>query len=344
MTGGLARWNGVSWGQAGGVFSGTADALEVHNGVLAIGGSFAGNLVSFDGTSYLNLGGVGTNGFVGALHSTGGRLYVGGGFTTAGGVAAAHVAYWDGSWHALANPPNQNVYALSDFNGEVQVGGTFTTVGGPSIASPAWARWSDSCAPWIAYQPSSQNVASGGTVSFSATPASGYGATVRWYKRSLALVDGPTGTGSIVSGSTTTTLTLTNVGLSDALSYEMIATNGCGSDTSVVASLTVDGATDAPAWSGSGATVFEGIGPNPSAGATRVWFSLAEPADVRIRVHDLNGRRVREIDAGWLPAGGHHAAWDARGEDGRAARPGLYFVSVESGGLSLGVKRVTILR
>lgn len=75
-----------------------------------------------------------------------GELYVGGHFTTAGGVVANGIAKWNGTgWSALgsgvvSNSSAATVYALIVYNGELYVGGIFNTAGG--ITVNGLAKWS----------------------------------------------------------------------------------------------------------------------------------------------------------------------------------------------------------
>jgi len=80
-----------------------------------------------------------------AVNSTTGDLYVGGAFTTAGGVSAHYIAKWDGStWSALGSGVNANVeaVAVNSSTGEVYAGGAFTTAGG--ITAHHIAKWNGS--------------------------------------------------------------------------------------------------------------------------------------------------------------------------------------------------------
>jgi trimeric autotransporter adhesin len=350
-TGGLARWDGSGWSQVGGYFGGTVYALEVHDGVLVMAGSFPGfggspNLSSFNGSFYVNLGSGGTNASVLALHSTGSRLYVGGAFSTAGGVSAGHVAYWDGTWHAVAGGVDANVNALGDLGGEAQVGGAFTIAsGGSPIVSRGWARFAQTGAPWIAIEPFNRTVDPGAVAVFSAEPASGYaGLSYQWLREGVPLANGSAIGGSTISGATTTTLSISNVSAYDVGNYRMALVNSCGTDTSVAVTLNLSGVTGAPRPDAPWATVFEAIGPNPTSGAARLMFSLARDSDVRVVVHDVMGRRVRALELGVLPAGRHQAAWNTLAGDGQAVRAGLYFVALEVNGRAIAVKRLTVVR
>jgi hypothetical protein len=159
----------------------------------------------------------------------------------------------------------------------------------------------------------------------------------------VALIDGPDIPGSLVSGSTTTTLTITNASNFTVAAYTAVLTDACGSDTSFAMNMSLPGATgvgpDGPATD-----LFESIGPNPSHGPSVVSFSLARDAEVRLRVLDVSGRRVCHYDFGRLGPGRHQISWAARDDEGGAIHSGMYFVSLEVNGQTLGNKRVTIIR
>jgi endo-1,4-beta-xylanase len=64
--------------------------------------------------------------------------------------------------------------------------------------------------------------------------------------------------------------------------------------------------------------------PNPFNSTTRIAFSLAEPARVRIEVFDPSGRSVSVPVDGPLSAGPREIAWEARDRSGRALASGVY--------------------
>lgn len=69
-----------------------------------------------------------------------GQVVIGGRFTHVGGVAANHIAVWDGTvWHALAGGANNSVHALTVWNGDLIAGGEFTAVDGALTAYVA--KW-----------------------------------------------------------------------------------------------------------------------------------------------------------------------------------------------------------
>ena len=80
--------------------------------------------------------GSGMNGTVYAIESDGaGHLYVGGDFTTAGGVPAINIAMWNGtSWSALGDGLDGIVLSLLyDGSGNLYAGGMFTHSGGLTV-------------------------------------------------------------------------------------------------------------------------------------------------------------------------------------------------------------------
>ena len=66
--------------------------------------------------------------------------------------------------------------------------------------------------------------------------------------------------------------------------------------------------------------------PNPCVNGTRIAFSLASAANVRLEVLDAAGRRVRTLARGALPSGGQSVSWDGRSESGSRVPAGVYFV------------------
>lgn len=96
--------------------------------------------------------GGGVNGTVNAVVvDAAGALYAAGDFTTAGAVAANHIAKWDGAaWHALGEGFNATVHALAvDASGYLYAGGEFTKSGTQTLKYIA--RWNG--AQWEALGP-----------------------------------------------------------------------------------------------------------------------------------------------------------------------------------------------
>lgn len=65
--------------------------------------------------------------------------------------------------------------------------------------------------------------------------------------------------------------------------------------------------------------------PNPFGRATKLVFTLAEPAEVRLRIVDTAGRAVATLAEGRLGAGRHEFSWSGRTANGTTAPAGVYF-------------------
>jgi aminopeptidase N len=65
--------------------------------------------------------------------------------------------------------------------------------------------------------------------------------------------------------------------------------------------------------------------PNPFTAATTVVFELPRDERIALRIFDIEGRMVRTLKRGRLPAGRHSADWDGTDEGGRRVAPGVYF-------------------
>jgi len=89
----------------------------------------------------------------------------------------------------------------------------------------------------------------------------------------------------------------------------------------------VDDAPPAPAQ-----TRLAGAQPNPFNPRTTIAFELAAAAEARLSIVDLQGRRLRALAAGPLPAGRHEVVWDGRDDAGRQLPSGAYMVELSAGG------------
>jgi hypothetical protein len=78
----------------------------------------------------------GTNAIVFAVLASGSDVYVGGDFTSAGGLPVNHVARWSSAthrWYALGTGVNNRVTALALYGTHLYVGGSFNSAGGQAI-------------------------------------------------------------------------------------------------------------------------------------------------------------------------------------------------------------------
>ena len=145
----IAQWNGSTWSGVGGGMDNTVYALAVSGGTLYAGGCFqlalngsewlqVNGIAQWNGSSWSALGsGInGSSNCVNVVAVSGGMLYAGGSFATAGDNAASNLAQWNGSnWSALGTGwgMNGSVRSLAVSGGTLYAGGYFTTAGGSTV-------------------------------------------------------------------------------------------------------------------------------------------------------------------------------------------------------------------
>lgn len=93
-------------------------------------------------------------------------------------------------------------------------------------------------APIITTPPTSATACIGAATTFTVS-VNGGSLSYEWYFNGILLSDGPTGSGSTIAGATTPGLSLSGVSVADAGAYHCLVYNGCGSDISAAATLTV---------------------------------------------------------------------------------------------------------
>ena len=152
----VAKWDGNNWSALGaGSFDATIDALVVSGNNVYAGGDFGtyyippgprialNYIAKWDGNNWSALGAGVLDSDVDALVLDGTNLYVGGSFTTAGGIAANKIAIWDINghrWAALGSgiaEGGEEVDALAVSWHTLYVGGAFATAGGQAASSVA---------------------------------------------------------------------------------------------------------------------------------------------------------------------------------------------------------------
>lgn len=175
----IARWDGNSWSPLGSGVSSSTLGPNVYVSGLAVfdtptgqqliaiggfdmaGGQPTNGIAAWDGNSWSPLGtgltqqGAPANGGLVFAHDPDGfgdRIYVGGNFDEAGGVAAEDFAVWDGSsWSVPVVPPNSPLFGLvSDFASyddgtgrALFIGGYFDNFAG--VPAQGLAKFSDPC-------------------------------------------------------------------------------------------------------------------------------------------------------------------------------------------------------
>ena len=123
-----------------------------------------------------------------------------------------------------------------------------------------------------------QSASTGSTVTMSPTISGVPTPALQWQRGGTNLIDGPTGNGSSISGSTNSTLNITNAQNADSGTYYLIATNTAGKVTnsmtlavsSSAIAPTISGLTNQTAIQGSNATLSASVSGSPV--PTLQWF------------------------------------------------------------------------
>jgi hypothetical protein len=82
--------------------------------------------------------------------------------------------------------------------------------------------------------------------------------------------------------------------------------------------------------------------PNPFNPSTTLRVELQQRADVRAAIYDVNGKLVRPVWNGELPSGTTILEWDGLDHDGVRVASGVYFLRVDSAGMSKTLKLVVL--
>ncbi|HJW29990.1 MAG TPA: hypothetical protein VJ508_12200, partial [Saprospiraceae bacterium] len=159
----VARWDGTTWFSLGsGIPSAaptaiTADGANVYFGgpFINAGGVSANYIAMWNGSVWSALGSGLSGGWYGTtsvnvIAASGGNVYVGGVFSTAGGVIAKNIARWDGSnWFALGPDTIRASYggyslvsAIAISESDLYIGGVFDSIG--TVSTTNIAKWDGS--------------------------------------------------------------------------------------------------------------------------------------------------------------------------------------------------------
>ena len=86
--------------------------------------------------------------------------------------------------------------------------------------------------------------------------------------------------------------------------------------------------------------------PNPFNPETWIPYELSKPAQVNILIHAVNGKLIRRLELGQLPAGMYRsksraAYWDGRNEFGESVASGVYFITLTANDFKATRKMLT---
>ncbi|MDP5060844.1 MAG: PQQ-dependent sugar dehydrogenase [Maribacter sp.] len=144
----IAKWNGTSWSALSSGTNGPISTIAFNeNGTLFVGGVFttagglnANNIAKWENESWSLLTDAstnitGTNNEVRSIHiDDDNRVYIGGNFDTAGGIAATRIALWNGSnWSSLGSGTSGFVQAMESAGDYLFVGGNFSIAGDKTV-------------------------------------------------------------------------------------------------------------------------------------------------------------------------------------------------------------------
>jgi hypothetical protein len=79
--------------------------------------------------------------------------------------------------------------------------------------------------------------------------------------------------------------------------------------------------------------VLLGSYPNPFLDRARIAFELPRRQEVTLRIYDVQGRRIRDVQDGELRAGKQELVWDGRNNEGETVPAGVYFYRLSTRGL-----------
>jgi hypothetical protein len=92
------------------------------------------------------------------------------------------------------------------------------------------------------------------------------------------------------------------------------------------------------------ATLMFGVAePDPFNPRTTIQYGVPAGAHVRLAIYDPQGRLVRTLVDGFVPAGVSSVEWNGRDDQGAAAASGVYFVRLTSGE-HVRTSKITLLK
>jgi hypothetical protein len=146
----------------------------------------------------------------------------------------------------------------------------------------------------------------------------------------------------VVTGPVTKTVMLSGFSVAQIRDDE---TNGISDRAQFLRDLIVFTMASLPQVTGAGPTLSNSLGqnyPNPFNPQTTIAFSIAERANVRVAVYNVNGALVRTLANESRAAGAYALTWDGRDDGGRQVASGVYFYKLTAGSFTQTKKMVLL--
>ncbi|MCP4634766.1 MAG: T9SS type A sorting domain-containing protein [candidate division Zixibacteria bacterium] len=83
--------------------------------------------------------------------------------------------------------------------------------------------------------------------------------------------------------------------------------------------------------------------PNPFNAQTEIEYLLRSPANVKLDVYDILGRRIKTLVDGFNTEGPHRVLWDGKNANGESVASGIYFYRLSGDDFSVS-KRMSLIK